>query len=879
MENALSQGNRWRSARLALIIPFISSAYALNGAPSVPQEVAKNVEFDPTFLNVGDGSAIDLSRFANGASALPGIYRTAVYVNNELMGNYEVEFKVNKENVVVPCLKEQIVKNIPFNDEKLPADFFAKPESGDSCFDLQKINEDISVNYDSSEQRLDISVPQIYMLRNARGKISKDRWDSGIPAALLAYSANVYHSENGASRTDSAYASIRAGMNLASWYLRHNGSWSWTEHGQKKYSAINTYVQRDLPALESRLLVGQTNTSGSLFNTLPFTGVQLASDDNMLPNSLRGYAPEIHGVARTSARVTISQSSRVIYEATVPPGEFLINDLYPTGYGGNLEVTVHESDGSEQHFNVPYAAVAQLLRPGNSRYSVTAGRLRNDSIAEKPALYQATLQYGLSNMLTAYGGFQASQNYYSLQSGMALGTEAGAFALDATHARTHLGGLSNEATESAMSGQSFQLSYSKTVSATSSYISLAAYRFSTSGYMEFLTAMQTREALANGSWTGSIWRAKNRFVASFNQGLPESWGNLYFSSSLQDYWNRDGNSKQYQLGYSNSYKNLSWGLSVNRTWSLYGEAQNNYQLNFSLPLGSSSGNHTPQLRADLAHNTSGRTAEQVSLSGIAGQTDQFTYGVTAANANQGTGSSGSVNGSWRTPVSSLSASYSKGNNYYSASASMGGTVIGHSGGVTLTPYTSDTFALVEAKGAQGARVSSYPGVYVDWNGYAAVPYLNAYQLNEVTLDPNGMDRDVELDNTTQKIAPWSGAVVKVKYNTRSGTALLIAATFEGEPVAFGAEVLDSQGNPVGTVGQGGEVYARVQEQRGRLIIRWGESPDMQCGLNYILMPQAENDRQREIQRFASTCEATGNKILPGQKLAEAAHDAASQNHS
>lgn len=879
MENALSQGNHWKKARLVLLIPFISPAYALNDALSVPQEVAKNVEFDPTFLSVGDGNAIDLSRFANGASALPGIYRTAVYINNELAGNYEIEFKKDSQNDVVPCLKDDIVKNIPFNESKLPADASPRSKESTACIDLTKKQADIRVIYDSNEQRLDITVPQIYLLRGARGAISKDRWDSGIPAALLAYNVNAYHSESSGYRYNSVYASIRAGLNIASWYLRHNGNWSWTEHGQKSYSAVNTYLQRDIPSLESRLLVGQTNTSGSIFDTLPFSGAQLASDDAMLPNSLRGYAPEIHGVARTNARVTVSQSSRVIYETTVPPGEFLINDLYPTGYGGNLDVTVHESDGSEQHFEVPYASVAQLLRPGHSRYSATAGRLRSAALSEKPALYQGTLQYGLTNMLTAYGGVQASQNYYALQSGMALGTEAGAFALDVTHARTHLGGLSSEATETAMSGQSFQLSYSKTFSTTSSYISLAAYRFSTSGYMGFLTAMQTREALADGSWTGSIWRAKNRFVTTFNQGLPENWGNFYFSSSLQNYWNRDGVNKQYQLGYSNRYKNVSWGLSINRSWTLYGEVQNNYQFNFSLPLGRGGGTHTPQLRADLSHNTSGRTTEQLSLSGTAGQTNQFTYGATAANANQGSGSNGSINGSWRSSVSSLSASYGKGENYSSASASMSGTVIGHSGGLTLTPYVSDTFALVEAKGAQGASVSSYPGVYIDWNGYAAVPHLNAYQLNEVTLDPNGTDKDVELDNTAQKTAPLSGAVVKLKYNARSGTALLITATYKNAPVAFGAAVLDSQGNAVGTVGQGGEVYARVQEQRGQLRLKWGESPDMQCSLSYILMPQADSARQREIQRFASACEAIDNKVLPGQKMAEATNDATRQSHS
>ncbi|MEI2265567.1 fimbria/pilus outer membrane usher protein [Erwinia sp. CGal63] len=877
MENTFIQGTRWK--KLFFIFPFISSAHALNTTPSLPNETAQNVEFDSTFLNVGDKSTIDLSRFANGASALPGTYLTAVYVNNDHLGNYQIQFKTNGDNIVLPCISDDIVKNIPFNDSKLPADFLKQEKKQPGCINLTAKVEGTHVAYDSNEQRLDIAMPQIYLLRNARGQISKDRWDSGIPAALLSYNASAYSSESGGSSYNSLYANLSAGLNIAGWYLRHNGSWNWVEEGEKKYSAINTYMQHSIPALNSRMLLGQANTSGQLFDTLPFTGAQLASDEAMLPGSLRGYAPEIRGVARTNARVTVRQSNQVIYETTVPPGEFLISDLYPTGYGGNLVVTIRESDGSERHFEVPYSSVAQLLRPGNSRYSLTAGRLRNSSLAEEPMFYQGTLQYGLSNMLTAYGGFQASPNYYALQSGLALGTELGAFALDVTHARASLENHGNTTYDSAMSGQSFQLSYNHTVSETSSQVSLAAYRFSTSGYMDLMTAMQTREALAEGELSmESLWRAKNRFVVTVSQGLPDSWGRLYVSSSLQDYWNRSGSSKQYQLGYSSHYKSLSWGVSINRTYSLNGTTENNYQLNFSLPLDNRMTGKTSQLRMDLARNSSGRTSEQASLSGSAGKFNQFSYGITATNANQGVGSSGSLNGSWTSPVTSLSASWSKGSGHQSFSAGLNGTVLGHAGGVTLSPYTSDTFALVEAEGAQGAKVSSYAGVYVDWNGYAAVPYLNAWQLNEISLDPNGISADVELENTTQKVAPWAGAIVKLKYNTRHGRALLITATYEGEPVAFGAEVLDSKGTHVGMVGQGGEIYARVQEESDRLRVKWGDSPDMQCSLNYAVPPQTSSE-QGVIQRIEGLCEADTVRITqPGQERAETPHDA-SHSHS
>ncbi|MGF6192876.1 fimbria/pilus outer membrane usher protein [Serratia sp. 2723] len=862
MSKSLQCGLRGQLSPLAIAI--ISTFFAANvnaeNTVSAPQDIAKNLEFDASFLNVDDEKSVDLSRFANGSSGLPGVYKTALYINNQPVSNTDIEFKARADKSVYPCLTRELIKNIAFDYAKLPADFLSSLDKGDVCFDLQQRLPEAQVNYDSNEQRLDIMVPQVYMLNTARGTVSPELWDSGVPALLLGYNVNGYTSESHGTSYNSLFTGVNAGANVGAWYLRHNGSYSRMDNGESQYSNLNTYLQRDIPALKARVLMGQSNTIGQLFDTVPFTGIQLASDERMLPESQRGYAPDIRGIARTNARVTVRQGGQVLYETTVTPGEFLINDLYPTGYGGNLDVTVRESDGTEQTFSVPYASVAQLLRPGSSRYSITAGEVRSDNLRDKPALYQATYQLGLTNTVTGYGGLQASQDYYALQLGAAVGTPIGALAFDATQARTHLGDSSDidgrHRSGSSLSGQSYQVSYSKLISETNSNLSLAAYRFSTNGYMDFMTAMQTRDAVAQGYSPDSISRAKNRLTVTAGQGLPENWGQLYISGSLQNYWNKDGSEKQYQMGYNNRYKDLSYGLSVNRSFSSLGTAQTNYLLSFSLPLGSNDQTHTLQLRMDLSHDSSGRYGQQATVSGSAGAESQFSYGVTAMNANQGQGSSGSLNGSYRTPATALSGTYSTGKGYQSASAGMNGTVIAHTGGVTFTPYTSDTFALVEAKGAEGAKVSSYPGVSIDSRGYAIVPYLNPYQMNEISIDPKGTAADVELDNTSQKVAPYSGAVVKLKYNAKQGTPILVNATYQGEPVPFGADIFDGKGNSVGSVGQGGQLYARVAQDKGQLRVKWGEGSEMQCTVSYVLMPVAKNQKQEQIQQFNSPCTAT-----------------------
>jgi outer membrane usher protein len=97
-------------------------------------------------------------------------------------------------------------------------------------------------------------------------------------------------------------------------------------------------------------------------------------------------------------------------------------------------------------------------------------------------------------------------------------------------------------------------------------------------------------------------------------------------------------------------------------------------------------------------------------------------------------------------------------------------------------------------------------------------------------------------------------VVKLKYNTKQGTAILVNATYQGEPVPFGADIFDSKGNSVGSVGQGGQMYARVAEDKGELIVKWGAGNDMQCTVGYMLMPQAKNSPVSAIQVFDSVCQ-------------------------
>lgn len=58
---------------------------------------------------------------------------------------------------------------------------------------------------------------------------------------------------------------------------------------------VNTYLQRDIHALRAEVLAGESSTGNEVFDSIPFRGIKLNSSEEMLPNSLRGFAPEISG--------------------------------------------------------------------------------------------------------------------------------------------------------------------------------------------------------------------------------------------------------------------------------------------------------------------------------------------------------------------------------------------------------------------------------------------------------------------------------------------------------------------------------------------------------------------------------------------------------
>ncbi|MFL1558066.1 fimbria/pilus outer membrane usher protein [Pseudomonas sp. O11] len=820
--------------RLATVI---HSILLLGSGSALAASNVDQVEFNPAFFPSDTGSGkFDVTRFNRGNVVLPGTYRSEVYVNGTWVGREVLAFAaVDGEDSAQLCMERNLLIRFGIDIDGVGQKAAQAGEAVPPAFPPTQVCGDIGkyvpgavAEFNSGEGKLELQVPQIYMAHKARGYVSPEHWATGMNAGFVRYNANAYANSTNGQASNSGYLGLNAGLNLGDWNFRHNGSYSSNSYSSG-YQSSATYVQRGFSGIQSQLMAGQIYTTGEFFDSIRLRGVTLATDDRMMPDSLTGFAPIVRGVAETNAKVTVRQRGMLIDEVSVAPGPFVLEDLFPTGYGGDLEVTVTEADGRQRKFIVPFASNANLLRPGYSRYSFSVGSMEELGISSNPWLMQGTYQRGFSNLLTGYTGATVAEGYYSPLIGVAFNTPVGALSFDLTASRTDVPGLGS------LQGQSVQVRYNKNFAETGTNFALGAFRYSTDGFLGARDAAQLREVATNGGDLTDVGRLRERFDISISQSLPS--GSVFLTGSSQQYWNRQSSTVDFTAGYSGSWGQVNYTITAQRSLDLISDqTRNQIDLTFSLPIGDSP--RSPTLSTTLSRNDKQGSA-RAGLSGMAGERNQINYGVSTSYAQAtDTGpsnSSSDANLTYRGQYAQTSGSFSQGNGYRSTSLGATGGVVIHPGGVTFAPEMGDTFGLVHAPGAEGAWVGSGGNSQIGSNGYAVIPYLTPYRSNSVELDPKGMSHDVELKTASQNVAPPAGSVVMLNFDTSTGRALLInAVRADGNPVPYGADVFDELGTSVGVAGQAGKMFVRVAQTKGELTVRWSEERGGMCRIPFDL---------------------------------------------
>ncbi|WP_392563917.1 fimbria/pilus outer membrane usher protein [Orbus wheelerorum] len=788
-------------------------------------DIPQDYEFNKGFL-AGSTDNIDLKRF-NKASIDEGIYSVDVYTNDQWRGRYDLNITRQQSGVLGVCYTAKMLNDFGINARELNSKLSSDPSF---CGELSTWNNSDNIKdvFEPSSLKLLISMPQIYVLSHSAGYVPAEFWDTGIPAINVSYISNYYdshYSGNNAQDTKSFYLNLDSGVSFNGWLLKNSGNFIWQNTDKLKWDSNQTYVQRSIASIRSNFVLGQFYTESSLFDSVKLKGAKLSTNDNMYPDGMSSYAPDINGLAMSNALVTVRQNGNIIYQTSVSPGPFSIKDISSIGFGGDLDVTVKEADGSENKFVVPYASISQLSRPGFTHYQVAIGKADMENLINKPNILQASIQHGLNNTLTLYSGATLFNDYQAYLLGTGLNTGIGALGFDVTYAKTSFDDVSR-------SGYNYRLSFNQQFTDTNTNLIISASHSSSKDYFD------TNEALYfiddhKRQVKNNLLTRKNVLNMTINQNLPSGYGSFYLTGQIYNYWGDSKTRKQIQQTYNNHFGNLSYSLTFTRVYS-DNSADNRFSIGFNYPLGTIDRRAT--VTSSALFNNSHFGSTQVGLSGTLDNDGLATYGV---SSSIGTGGNQSValNSNYRSSVSNVSANFSQGNHYRQYGVGANGSFIIHGGGVTFTPNTSNTMTLIEAKDAKGATIPGSLGTNIDSNGYAIASYVRPYRLNTISIDPKGSNEDVTFGNTSMQVVPYEGTITKVKFDTKiEKTRVFNVVNNEGKPLVFGQNVVNKNNESIGVVGQGGQVFIYDDKATEAIV----EGLKEKC--SFLLNESNKNDR-------------------------------------
>lgn len=423
-----------------LILPrFARLTFALGLATAV-FPVDAEYYFNPRFLSNDLAESVDLSAFTKGREAPPGTYRVDIYLNDEFMASRDITFIADDNNAdLIPCLSTDLLvslgikKSALLDNKEHSADKHVPDNS--ACTPLQDRLADASSEFDVGQQHLSLSVPQIYVGRMARGYVSPDLWEEGINAGLLNYSFNGNsinnRSNHNAGKSNYAYLNLQSGINIGSWRLRDNSTWSYNS-GSSNSSDSNKceqtlfidyfnlfYSKRGQEQISISQQLGHYGTT--FFSASRQSYWNTSRSDQQISFGLNVPFGDITTSLNYSYSNNIWQNDRdhlLAFTLNVPFSHWMRTDSQSAFRNSNASYSMsNDLKGGMTNLSGVYGT---LLPDNNLNYSVQVGNTQGGNTSSGTSGYSSLNYrgaYGNTNVGYSRSG-DSSQIYYGMSGGI-----------------------------------------------------------------------------------------------------------------------------------------------------------------------------------------------------------------------------------------------------------------------------------------------------------------------------------------------------------------------------------------------------------------------------------------------------------------------------
>lgn len=768
------------------------------------------VEFNTDVLDVGDRTNIDLTRFSKDNFVFPGTYLLDIYVNGQSLSQQKVTYIADPQNSekTLACFTPEQVEMLALKDESLKKIQILSP----TCSNILVIP---GAKINNLEGKLDITMPQAWMKYSDPNWVPPERWDTGVSGILFDYnlSGTISRSLTTHANKHSLSAYGQTGFNLGAWRFRADYQANYNERGDRKFDWNQFYAYRPLVYIAAKLTLGEIYLNSQVFDTIRYSGLNLASDERMLPPNLRGYAPQINGIAKSNSKVIVSQAGRVVYETTVPAGPFSIQDLQ-SSIRGTLDVKVEGDDGDISTFQINTANIPYLTRPGYVRYNISAGKpSRFNHKPEGPMFATGDFSWGLSNNWSLIGGILfAGKDYTALSAGLGRDLSIlGALSADITQSISRIPGNNTE------TGSSFRLSYSKSFDEINSTITFAGYRFSQDKFRTLSQYLDERENKYLG-----IGRQKEMYTITGNKTFwadrPDWRTTVFLTYTHQTFWDQTTQDR-YGLSVGRTFRfmgidGISTNLSAYRS-EYRGKRDDSLSLSVSVPVGDSR-----WTGYDLQNNGA-KTSHMLSYSD-----NRDFNNLWRVRAGKSGDNRAQFDGYYqkRTQLAEVNTNVSY---QERQSASINGTF---RGGFTATGYgaalhnssaTSNTARIMVDTNGVGGVPFNHEKTRTNWTGISVVPDIVSYYSFDTRIDVDKLSNDVDTNKAIATSTLTEGAIGYQRFDVAKGQKLVATIRYQDTVPPFGADVTNSDGINIAMVMENGLSYLMAANPKETLTVSWG----------------------------------------------------------
>jgi outer membrane usher protein len=527
-------------------------------------------------------------------------------------------------------------------------------------------------------------------------------------------------------------------------------------------------------------------------------GLQAQSNFSLRPDLITAPLPTLGGSAAVPSTVDVYVNNIKTFSQNVGAGPFSVSNVPVVSGAGNAELVIRDSAGHETKSTTPFYASASLLAPGLASWSVEGGLPRlsygstSDVYVESP-LGSATLRRGIYDGLTLEAHAEGGAGIANGGVGAVIRTGTigvAAMAISASKGGGSTGLQTYISYETRLLGLNITASSQRTLgtyddlaSATARLQTITAGLQNLNGLFAYLplTALPSSNSLA---YATGIYSSARTPIASdrvtLGRQIPfDEKANV--SASFVHLLDAAGNLSNIVTGsYSRS---MPYNVSVFATvFRDFGTSKSTGVFaGLSMPLG-----ETASISTGASRGQGGTTGTVDAIKSLGPEPGSYGWRI---GDSEGASTYRQASASYRSNYGTVQAGVSQSGSSAAGSLELRGSITSMNGGVFLSNWIDDSFAVVST-GTPGVEVldENRPVGVTDSKGMLLIPALRSYQKNKITIDPTSLPVDAEIATTREIVAPADRAGVLVKFDVRADTtsALVTFVVKDGSFVPVGA---------------------------------------------------------------------------------------------